>query len=377
MTTVHDEFRKLCAFEPTSGILVDYLAHTKTDASLRSFLGVENERELLDCLGSDFFYCPGRDISQNEGFLPFYKGRLPPMTETERVCPLGIRWQRGAGNSKFSVDEAINGPFENGFISEADILRHPWPSAKDFDFSPLANEAAANTERIRIGGLWTGIMGDSFRMYGFANFLADIAMQPNIVRTLVNRMTDMYLELNDSYFSALKGNMEVWFFGNDFGSQESLLMSPGMWSDVFSEPIRKLCDLAHSYDLKVMMHSCGSIKPLIPPLIEAGVDILDPIQVTARDMSPADLGAEFGGKIIFHGGIDTQDILVNGSPDEVKEHVRRTTEYLSTGHGYILAPSQIFGLDIPLENILAMYESAKEVNANERQTSWYRSNVDA
>ena len=213
--SIHNEFRKLCAFEPTSRILVDYLAHRQTDANLRRFLGVESERELLESLGSDFFYLPGRDISQNEGILPFYRHRLPVMTETTRVCPLGIRWQRGAGDCKFSVDEALGGPFENGPVSEGAILSHPWPSARDFDFTPLADEAAAHAERIRIGGLWTGIMGDSFRMYGCADFLSDIAIRPHIIRALVNRMADMYLELNDSYFAALKGKMEIWYFGND------------------------------------------------------------------------------------------------------------------------------------------------------------------
>lgn len=99
--------------------------------------------------------------------------------------------------------------------------------------------------------------------------------------------------------------MDVWFFGNDFGSQESLLFSTGMWGDFFFGNIRRLTALAHGYGLKVMMHSCGAVAPLIPLLIGAGVDILDPVQVSASGMVPGELKSAFGDRIVFHGGIDT------------------------------------------------------------------------
>jgi uroporphyrinogen decarboxylase len=344
-------------------ISIDYLAHRQTDLALRSHLGLNTERELLDYLGADYFYLPGRDISQNEGALPFYKGGLPDMTDTERVCPLGIHWHRGAYDSKFTVDEAISGPFQNPDLKEREILDFHWPKAGDFDFSPLRAEADANLKRIRIGGLWTGIMGDSYRMHGFENFLLNIALNPEVMHTLIDRMTDMYLELNDKYFSALRGKMEIWFFGNDFGSQESMLMGMEMWADFFFENIRKLCALAHSYNLKVMMHSCGAISELIPLLIEAGVDILDPVQVTATGMHPADLAEKFGGKITFHGGIDTQKVLPYGTTEDVQNHVRDVVGAFAPTGRYIFAPSQILGSDIPIGNILTMYKTIRGINS--------------
>ncbi|MCF7854148.1 MAG: hypothetical protein K9N51_05060 [Candidatus Pacebacteria bacterium] len=345
-------------------IPVDYLAHRQTDQRLRAHLEVGSERELLDRLGCDFFYLPGRDISQNEGALPLYKGTLPEMSETERVCPLGVRWHRGAYDSKFSVDEAIEGPFQDPLITTRDILAFSWPKAADFDFSPLLKVAGENADRTRIGGLWTGIMGDSYRMLGFENFLLNLAMNPELIHTLIDRMTDMYLELNDAYFSHLKGKFEIWFFGNDFGSQEGLLMSAEMWADFFFENIRKLCDLAHSYGLTVMMHSCGAISELIPQLIDAGVDILDPIQVTANGMDPESLADQYGGKITFHGGIDTQRVLPEASPEEVVQHVRDVVGTLGSTGRYIFAPSQILGPDIPVDNIEAMYRVVRELNGD-------------
>ena len=352
-----ERFEEACNFGKPDRPPIDYLAHYKADKKLKEYLGVQTEEELLENLGCDFYYLPGRDISQNEGFMRFYKSRHLDITDRERTCPLGIRWLRGAYDHKFSVDEAIAGPLQSA-ETEQDVLRHNWPRASDFDFSPLKRECEAHGDKAIIGGLWTGIMGDSYRMHGFQNFLMNIALKPGMIRTLINRMTEMYLELNNSIFAQLKGKMDVWFFGNDFGSQNGLLLNPEMWYEFFFENIKKLTELAHSYGIKVMMHSCGAISEIIPYLTDAGVDILDPIQVTARGMDPDTLGRKFGGKIVFHGGVDTQQVLPNASPDEVKKHVVQVIEALNCKGGYIFAPSQLLGPDIPVENIIAMYETA-------------------
>lgn len=354
-----EKFRAVCKFRQPDRVPVDYLAHPEIDAKLRVCLGCETEKELLDRLGCDFYYLPGRDISQNEGFLKYYKGPALDMSEKERTCALGIRWTRGAYDSKFSVDEAIAGPLENAETPQ-DILDHRWPTAEDFDFSPLANEAEVHASRVIVGGLWTGIMGDAYRLHGFQNFLMDVALKPEIMKTLINKVTDVYLELNCAYFEAVKGKMDIWFFGNDFGSQGGLLLSKEMWRDFFFENIKRLTDLAHGYGLKVMMHSCGAVSKIIPDLIEAGVDILDPIQVTATGMQPQSLADEFGGKIVFHGGVDTQQVLPFATPEEVAAHAREVMKTLNQKGGYIFAPSQILGADIPMENIVAMYEAVKK-----------------
>jgi len=110
-----------------------------------------------------------------------------------------------------------------------------------------------------------------------------------------------------------------------------------------------------------MMHSCGAISEIIPNLIEAGVEILDPVQITAKGMEPETLAESFGGKIVFHGANDTQRILPNASPDEVKEHAKYNIETLGRYGGYIFAPSQLLGPDIPVENILAMYDVVSKI----------------
>ena len=351
-----ERFLAVCNHGSPDGVLVDYLAHKKTDERLKEYFNITTEEELLDKLGCDFYYLPGRDISQNEGFMKFYKGPALDICETERICPFGIRWHRGAYDHKFNVDEAIRGPLENA-ETEKDILDHKWPKASDFDFSPLHDECDAHSGRVIIGGLWTGIMGDSYRMHGFQNFLLNMAVKPELVKTLVNKVTEVYLELNNAVFGELKGKLDVWFFGNDFGSQNGLLVSPDMWCEFFFENIKSLTRLAHSYGIKVMMHSCGAVSEIIPYLIEAGVDILDPVQVTAKGMKPELLSEKFGGRVIFHGGVDTQQILPCETPENVFAHAANIISLFGSKGGYIFAPSQLLGPDIPVENIIAMYKA--------------------
>jgi len=350
--------------EHKNGLMIDYMALPEADRRLRQYYGVSSERELLDILHSDFYYLTARDISQNENCLICFKNK-PELSPQERVCPLGIRWKRSVYDAKFGVDEASEAPLRNARTPQ-DILRHTFPKRGDFDFAPMLEEAEKNADRVIVGGLWSGIMGDSYRMYGFERFLTDMALEPETVRTLINRLTEVYLDLNDAYFQTMKGKMDLWFFGNDFGSQMGLLISEEMWAEFFFENIKKLCGLAKSYGLQVMMHSCGGIRPLIPYLLEAGVEIFDPVQVTAQGMQPEHLIASFGKQMIFHGAVDTQHLLPAATPDEVAAECRRLIS-LFHGSGYIISGSQVFNTDIPTENIAAMYAAVQSCK-NEKET---------
>ena len=352
-----ERFVAVCRYEIPDRFPVDYLAHSDTDKALKMHFQVQTDEELRELLGCDFHYLSCRDISQNEGFMKYYKGPALECTDTERICPFGIRWRRGAYDHKFSVDEVISSPLGN-IETEDELKTIRWPGVSDFDFSPLLEECDANPGKVIIGGLWTGIMGDSYRMIGFEKFMLYLALNPRLIQSLIHRMTEVYMELNNALFSLLKGKIDVWFFGNDFGSQNGLLMSPQMWRDLFMDDIKRLTILAHSYGVKVMMHSCGAISEIIPYLIEAGIDILDPVQVSAANMDPSSLSRKYGGKIVFHGGIDTQRILINGTSEQVISHVGDVIGTFGTKGGYIFAPSQILGSDIPIGNILTMYHTA-------------------
>lgn len=357
--TSKERLRAVCEFRLPDRFPMDYLATPATDARLCECYDVATQDDLLDVLGIDFYYLSFRDISQNESSLPFYHGPELEMNDQERVCPFGIRWTRGAYASKFAVDEALRGPLEKA-TCPGDILRHCWPSIDDFNITPLHQECERHWDKVLVGGCWTGILGDSYRMMGFENFLLALAHNPELVGTLVGRMTDFYLKLNDKVFREIGDKLDIWSWGNDFGSQNGLLFSPDMFAELFLPHIRALNELAHSYRLKVMMHSCGAIAPLIPQLIEAGVDILDPIQVTAAGMDPNSLKQQFGDRIVFHGAVDTQRVLPTDDVEGVYRHAQDTLGILGRNSGYIFAPSQILQEDIPVKNIDAMYRAARD-----------------
>lgn len=341
--------------------LVDYLATREVTHSLFNYLAVHTERELLDRLDCDFYYLSCRDISQNECCLPFYNGPKLEFSETERTCPLGIRWKRKALNDKFGVDEALTGPLSGWVTGENDILTYKLPKPEWFDFSPLAEECRLFQDKIIIGGLWSAIHGDSYRMMGYADFLLNIAMNKNMVQTLVNRMSDFYLEMNTRYFEVVKDKMDIFFMGNDFGTQSGLLISEEDWYEIYYENYKKLINLAHGYNFKVMVHSCGSIGPLLPYFIELGVDIIDPVQITAKGMDPEFLAGNYGKDIAFHGAVDTQSILPYGTPDEVESHVLTLVDQLNTNQNYILAPSNNFMPGTPPQNIETVYRTVKNL----------------
>ena len=150
----------------------------------------------------------------------------------------------------------------------------------------------------------------------------------------------------------------MFFFGNDFGMQKGLLFSEEMWMEFFYESYRRIVEQAHRHGLVVMTHSCGNIAPLIRHLIDAGVDILDPVQTTAAGMDPSRLKPAFGDEIVFHGAVDTQQILPRCTPDEVGRHVREMVEVIGRDGGYIVAPCNNLQDDTPVENVVALYRAA-------------------
>lgn len=353
-----DKFKKY----NNKSLLTDYLATRPVTMTLLEYFSLKNERDLLDYLGCDFYYLSCRDISQNESCLPFYRGPELNNSGSERYCPLGIKWKRNVFDDKFGVDEPIQAPLSGGSVTEKDVLNYSLPSPNMFDFSPLIEECEIFRDRIIIGGLWSGIHGDSYRLMGYENFLLNFALNKSLVKTLVNRMTEFYLEMNIRYFESVKGKMDIFFMGNDFGSQNGLIISEEDWHDVYFENYKKLIDLAHSFNFRVMVHSCGSIETLIPHFIDLGVEIIDPVQITSKGMNPKNLAEKYGNDICFHGAIDTQSILPFGTTEDVKIHVLNVVNQLNINDNYIAAPANNFMSGTPPENIETVYKVLKNLN---------------
>lgn len=182
---------------------------------------------------------------------------------------------------------------------------------------------------------------------------------PEIVHEVTTRIVDFYLEANRRFFEVANGLVDGLFFGNDFSSQLDLLIGPDQFNEFICPYFKKLTDVGHEYGHQVLLHSCGAIHKVIPDLIDFGVDALHPIQAKAANMEAERLGNDFASKVAFVGGIDTQDLLVNGSPEQVKKDVRRVKAAL--GPNVVISPSHECILpNVPFENVKAMADATME-----------------
>jgi uroporphyrinogen decarboxylase len=242
------------------------------------------------------------------------------------------------------------------------IHSYRWPDPAWMDVSAIRTEIERWDGRYAIlGGDWSPFWHDAFDLLDMENLVLQMYEQPELVDALLTHIVDYYAGVSQRIFDAAGDRMDIFFIGNDFGSMNGPLMSEAMFRRFYLPHLQRLVDLGHDYGLKVMMHCCGGFAPLIPSMIEIGLDGLQALQPSAAGMDPAELKAEFGGKIVLNGCIDTQFVLIQGTPDLVRAKTRETLEVMMPGGGYIASPSHDYVLpETPLENIIALYETVRE-----------------
>jgi uroporphyrinogen-III decarboxylase len=184
---------------------------------------------------------------------------------------------------------------------------------------------------------------------------------PQLVDVLLGHIVDYYFSVSLQIFDTTADLIDIFFIGNDFGGKTGPLMGDKMFRRFIIPHLKRLIDLGHDYGLMVMMHCCGGYAPLIPAMIEAGLDGLQALQPSTKGMAPAKLKATFGDKILLNGCIDTQFVLIEGTPDLVRTKTREVLDIMMPGGGYVASPSHDYLLpETPLENIVAMYDTVRE-----------------
>ncbi len=191
---------------------------------------------------------------------------------------------------------------------------------------------------------------------GIENFLCDVARDLDFAKQLCTQIIDRNMVMLENILSF--DEIDGVLLGSDWGSQQAPLMSPATWDELIRPGEQREYDLIHAAGKDVWVHSCGCITPLIPRLIDMGLNALNPIQPECMDI--ARLKADYGDKLTFWGGLSTQQTLPNGTPDEVRREARRIRDIMSRGGGYIFAPAQAIQGDVPLPNIEAVLDVARE-----------------
>jgi len=185
--------------------------------------------------------------------------------------------------------------------------------------------------------------------------------EPEFVDVLMGHLVEYYFEVSRRIFDAAGDVIDIFFIGNDFGSQTGPLLSPALFRRFILPHLKRLVDLGHDYGMKVMLHCCGGFEPLLPAMIEIGIDAVHAIQPRCAGMDLATLKAKYGKKIVFNGAIDSQHVLIQGTPETVRREVRKVLEIMMPGGGYIAGASHDYILEeTPAENVLAMFDALLE-----------------
>ncbi len=357
----HEEPDRVPIFFGTSGVTTmlapaykrfkAYLEIPEGEVQLlsQSFQYVRLDEEVMLRFGSD-----GRPLLPGAAPSPLRRQK----SDNCFVDEWGIEYERRASSPYY---EYAVYPLRDATVDDLD--KYPWPAfSHPGRFTGLAEEAravqAAGYATVLMSGISPFEQAQGLR--GIDTFLADLILNPEFASALLRRLTDLTLAGALTALEQVGEYVDVFLMGDDLGSQQAPLISPKMYRRMIKPYHAKLIAAIKSKTkAKVFFHSDGNIYPLIGDLIDAGVDILNPVQVSAQDMGDtARLKREFGNHLSFNGAIDTQWVLPHGTPDDVRQEVRRRIKDLGPGGGYVCSAVHCIQPDVPPENVCAMFEEA-------------------
>jgi uroporphyrinogen decarboxylase len=254
--------------------------------------------------------------------------------------------------------------FINPELSEIESYNWPHPSDKE-RIKGLREKALRFREQgklVMIKGLCAGIFEMHQRFRGMTNALVDSFIYPEFSDHLIGKLADLKIEFWKMALAELADVVDVIAEADDYGTQESQLISPDHFRQYYKPHITRIITSIKKKapKTKIMFHSCGNVRPIIPDFIEIGIDILNPVHINAAGMEPYQLKKDFGKDIVFWGGgVDTQKILASGTIDDVKSDVSRNIDALAPGGGFVFAAVHNIQSEVPPENIIAMCEAIK------------------
>jgi uroporphyrinogen decarboxylase len=271
------------------------------------------------------------------------------------------------GGFYFSIVEV---PLPKFDITEQEIKGYRWPNMgarwRVAGLREQAEQYRAAGYAVVLKDAFAGIFEFAQRVVGMENLLLMMGIDEKRACILFDKMLDLKLAYWRTALEELGDLVDVVTYADDYGTQVSQLISPAMFRQQLKPRVRQVFELQAQLapHAKRLFHSDGNVRPLIPDFIEMGVDILNPVQTTATGMDPKDLKRDFGQDLVFWGGgVDTQGILPSGTPQEVKDDVKRNIDALAAGGGYVFNTVHNIQADVPPENILAMWEALQEYGA--------------
>ncbi len=368
-----ERFGRILHFQPADRVPLDLDGTSLTSIApgvlqgLKNLLGVDGPGEsiyqpiderVLDALHIDFRRI-GRLIGSGDRLIDGNPNRTIDMWGIERAWT-GQYW------------DIVKSPLKGATTSDLD--RYPWPDPSNWikldelaSFKQEARHLWETSETVVVAEHPVyGVFELACWMCGFDDFLWRLAGDETFVHRLFTILLDLQKQFIEPYYRAVGAYVHLTTSGDDFGTQTGPFLSPRAFRTFIRPYFQERILFTRQYTQAAFWHhSCGSIYELIPDLIESGVVILNPIQPGAKFMEPERLKKDFGAKLCFHGGFDTQGVLPFGSKDEIVNEVQRVMRAMKPGGGYIFSAAHNIQEDVPPENVLTMYQAAYELGVYE------------
>ena len=348
---------------------VKHFGEPVVNKEIAAYLGLDNQDtgsnvanpsnvsiDLLESLGDDFRYVLPAYTGPG---VKYYQDGTRTAVFPERGWPIqAIKWvEKKISSGEASYLEVAHKPF-NDINDPRELEKFEFPSADWFDYSKIEAEIEEFSDYvICIDKAGPSFIGNISYGRGLDNVFMDIATKNPVYIKLMEIAFEYRYELTRRTLEAGKGKIDVVHFSEDMSSQLAPFISIDQFKDLFAGFYKEIFELAHRYNAKAMLHSCGSVYSFIPNLIEIGLDILDVVQTSAKNMEIGKLSREFGKDICFCGTMDVQQVLINMTPKQVEEEVKLRQRLFPDG-GLILGPSHAIQPGTPMENIIAMYRTA-------------------
>jgi uroporphyrinogen decarboxylase len=328
--------------------LLEYLGLTQNQEPWRDgFTANYYDERLLDLFDIDF---------RRVWMLRSQKGQNVYKSKSDYICPWGITWKL--------VDlyvNPINSPLRG--LDMNGIEDYPWPEPSEVwqiaGVSDRAREMFENSDYAIVARnpVVFGLLDRACLMRGTEQFMMDLLLDPELAHALIDKILNVHIKMYDMFLGVAGPYVQMVETADDLGAQNSLLISPELYRQFIKPAQKKIHDLIkdRAPQAKIFFHCDGAIYDIIADLIEIGVDILNPIQSSAKGMSSERLKSSFGDKLVFHGGVD--QVAIGGSNNDVRNEVRHRIDLLAQGGGYVLSPCNNI-VDAPPENIVALFEEA-------------------
>jgi uroporphyrinogen decarboxylase len=347
--TAHQRILATLNHLPTDRPPVDIWLTPEVLAALQEHTGIPDELELYQKLGLDKIVW----------IFPGYKQEKYDPNDSLGMDPWGVPTLKVKSGAA-TYQEYGKGPLsEMEEVEELDDFPL-WPDPASFNLK-AAKALAVRARSFDFGtiGPWVSHFEIYCHMRGMENALMDLVAEPDFVEAALDRIESIQTEMMQRFFRETGGLLDMVFISDDLGTQESQLMSVPDFERHLKPRIARMCRLAHGHGKKVLFHTDGSSRAFVPHLIEAGVDVLNPVQHVCPGMDRAALKADFGDKVLFHGGVENQRVLPYGTAEEVRAETRECLRTLGKDGGYIVCSCHNIQAGTPVENVLAMIETVQ------------------